>query len=49
MFCSIAAGEELEVISSLRSELNLTPAPVVALTQLSQQRKSQGKIRRPSR
>jgi hypothetical protein len=37
------------VISALRTELELAPAPVAALTQLSQQRKSQARMRRSSR
>ena len=44
---SIEPGEELEVISALRSELDLSPAPAAAMTQLSQQRKA--RLRRPSR
>lgn len=46
---TIQEGEELEVISALREELELSPAPAAAMTQLSQQRKTLMRLRRPSR
>ena len=37
------------MISSLRNELDLSPAPAASIIQLTQQRKSQNRLRRPSR
>ena len=44
---SISSGEELDVISCLRCELDLSPSAVIVATQLSQQRHL--RQRRPSK